>query len=246
MTSRIMIQSGSASHVGKVRKENQDRCGWFKFKGSAGYLIIVADGMGGHFGGGLAAQTAIDSFEKAFQSSPMNPIDSAEKAFNMTIAQLQSLSKGDSSLINMGTTVSLVIYYNGLIYTAHIGDSRIYYFSALGAEQISQDHSMVQEMVRQGLITSEQARNRHDDNVLIKAITSQCSDKPDYYPTITPEIGDVILVCSDGLWKMVSNSLIHETVVKYDAQDAADELVKLANANGGEDNVSVSLMKFVR
>ncbi len=244
MTVRFDVKLGFATHVGSTRKENQDRCGWFELIDPPGYVILVADGMGGHSGGAVAAQIAFNAVRKVLLRPFTDPSIAIREAFASVADSLQTTASRQPRLKTMGTTLSLALYTGGFLFPAHIGDSRIYRINPRGIRQISEDHSMVQEMVRQGLITSEEARCRTDDNVLTKALTASQFDEPDFYDALEIKAGDCILVCSDGLWKMASDEEIFAAVNDRKAQDAADELVRRANANGGEDNIAVGVMQF--
>jgi len=245
MSLKLNYQIGSATHAGKVRLENQDRCVSFYLPNSKGCIILVADGMGGHKGGSIAAELVTKSIHTVFNKPFRKPEQALKESF--INAQSKMVSKADKlpEFNNMGTTVSVACYFNNKVYAAHIGDSRIYKFNSTDTAQISTDHSFVQEMIRQGVLTPKQARNHPDDNVLVRALTASFYDPPDIINPIQPHAGDVYLVCSDGLWKMLTDDEMHKIVIKNDAQTAADELVDMANANGGKDNIAVSIMKIL-
>lgn len=245
MSLKLDYQIGSATHAGKVRLENQDRCASFSLPNSKGCVILVADGMGGHKGGSIAAEIATESICTVFNK----PFRKPEQALKESLISAQSKMVSRVAKIpefkDMGTTVSVVCYFNNKVHAAHIGDSRIYKFNSTDTTQISTDHSFVQEMIRQGVLTPKQARNHPDDNVLVRALTASFYDPPDIINPIQPNAGDVFLVCSDGLWKMLTDDEMQKVVINKDAQEAADELVDMANANGGVDNISVSILKII-
>lgn len=245
MSLKLDYQIGSATHAGKVRQENQDRCAAFTLPNSKGCVMFVADGMGGHQGGSTASRIADESVHAVFSMPFKKPEQALKDSFTRAYDSLVSEVAKTPRFKDMGTTVSIVCYTNNAIYSAHIGDSRIYRFNSGCITQISTDHSFVQEMIRQGVLTEKQALNHPDDNVLIRALTASVFDPPDIYDPIRPNIGDVFLACSDGLWKMLSDDEMHKVVVNKDAQTAAEELVDHANANGGKDNISVSILKIV-
>ena len=245
MSLKLDYQIGSATHVGRVRLENQDRCVSFDLPDSKGCVILVADGMGGHQGGSNAAEIAAESVRFVLNRPFKKPEQALKDSFARAHKILVKEAASTPAYRNMGTTVSIVCYSNSKIFCAHIGDSRIYKFDSTGTTQLSTDHSFVQEMIRQGVLTKKQAQNHPDDNVLVKALTASTSDPPDIIGPIQPKADDVFIVCSDGLWKMLSDDKMCKIAIGSDAQTATEELVDNANANGGKDNIAVSVLKIL-
>lgn len=244
MTARFHVQAGAATHVGRLRRENQDRCGWFQILNPPGWVILAADGMGGHSGGATAAQITLDAVKTILNTPFSGPALALRQVFAAASDALGQAAVHHPDLQTMGTTLSLALFTDGHIFTGHIGDSRIYRINRQGLIQISRDHSMVQEMVRRGIITAEEAIRRPDDNVLTKALTASQYDEPDFYEPFEAQAGDRLLVCSDGLWKMTPDAEIFAAFSHRNAQEAAEELVRLANSHGGEDNIAVSIIQF--
>lgn len=249
MFNKIRIEIGICCHTGKIKRENQDRCGSFKLPKSNCFGIVVADGMGGHYGGGVAAEIARDSiiktFEEKFKKSKglsQNPQMVLTESYTNSFRKINERSETDNALSNMGTTLSIAVIKDNLLYTGHIGDSRIYKINSNSIQQISQDHSMVQEMVRTGLLSQEQAESHPSDNILLRALTSKIKDSLDIYNPIKIIANDRVLVCSDGLWKMIGDNEIQDIVLNSKAEISAKNLVETANRYGGLDNIGVAVI----
>ncbi len=158
-------------------------------------------------------------------------------------SKVYETSKEDPELTGMGTTLIVVLVYRGRIHIGHIGDSRVYRIRQNVMRQITKDHSYVQELVKQGAITEDEAKNHPQKNALLKVLGCEKSIKPDI---ITKGFvkGDTILVCSDGLTNMVDDQYIFEIIMKnmHDINTACKKLIEKANQNGGKDNVSAIII----
>ncbi len=240
-----LIQAYCGTDKGRKRSVNQDRCGWLEIVDGEECLIIDADGMGGHSAGELAAEFAVEEFLDAFRKKHADPVKTLKDAFSAVISRLKKHIKSNPDHSDMGTTLSAALLYNKHIYTLHIGDSRIYKIDSSGLTQISEDHSYVRELVRAGVLSEELAEQHPDNNILTKAVNALTSSEPDLYDAIKAEKGDAFLVCSDGLWKMTSKEDVAGIVGEYNAKESVERLIDLANQNGGEDNISLALMKII-
>ena len=208
-------------------------------------LYIVADGMGGQNAGDVAARFCVDRFTELVRvSRERTPIQVIEKAIRQTNEDLIEKASSQKELEGMGTTfvmASLLTDDNLLV--ANIGDSRMYLVNET-ITQISQDHSLVAEMVRSGELRKEEARFHPNKNVVLRALSTQSVVSPDYYQ-VTVRPGDYVLLCSDGLSDMVEEAELLKTVSEYeDVGDIADKLVTMANENGGRDNITLVLIKI--
>jgi len=144
----------------------------------------------------------------------------------------------------MGTTIVVALFYNGIVTIAHVGDSRLYRKRALNFEQITIDHSLIQELIARGLYTPEEAHAKTPKNLVTRALGIEATVEVDVIEEpVLP--GDIFLLCSDGLNDMVDDEEIHLTLSKYSVNlaQAAQALVDLANAKGGKDNISVILIR---
>lgn len=223
--------------VGMVRRTNQDSLI------QAGLLAGVADGMGGHLGGETASAMCRDTLIEALAGKTPDP-ETLREAVQRANAAVHDRSEKDESVYGMGTTLCTLWIGREKIYLAHVGDSRCYLFSGGTLKQVSDDHSMVMEMVRAGVITVEQAEVHPMRNIITRAIGTDASVVPDILEFPRTE-GDLWLLCSDGLSGMVSDEGI-AAVLASDAPDGdkARTLIDEALAAGGHDNVSVVLVRI--
>ncbi len=240
------LEFASASDVGRVRHENQDRCGWFETSRKGSYIIAVADGMGGSVGGDIAADIALDSIKEVFNYPFVDPRKQILKSFEIASKKLIDKAEADITLSNMGCTLSMVLYYENKIYPAHIGDSRIYRFSNDNMVQLSEDHSLVQEMVRQGAVKPDNVRFHPKNNILLRALTTSSECEIDIYEPVEANVDEVFLVCSDGLWNMIEDSEIQHIAMNNSPEDAVSRLIERANELGGKDNIAVSIMRITK
>jgi len=225
------LKVGMASHIGQVRAVNEDSIGW------KGTLLVLADGMGGHQAGEVASalvvekMLALDTTVPDFKTALTSTLNLANQAL-LNYANEHRECKG------MGTTVVVVQVEADQIKVAHIGDSRAYLWRAGQCIQLTCDHSLVAELVRSGGITEEEAKNHPQRNVLTRALGTAGPVEPEYreFPV---KAGDRLLLCSDGLTVMLSNTEIGEILgAGVTPQEVADRLVAVANDRGGIDNIS--------
>jgi protein phosphatase len=229
-----LIELASASDVGRVRSDNQDR------ELLAPPIIAVADGMGGHLGGGTAAAMAVDALRAVGQGTePTALLDALTKA-NRAIARAAA---DDPDLTGMGTTATAALLEGGILYLVHVGDSRAYLIRDGRIIQVTEDHSVVAEMVRRGTLSADAAENHPARHVITRALGVDADVKIDAL-RVDLEPGDVVLLCTDGLSGPVGDDDILGAVDGAMAlQDAAESLVRMANEAGGPDNVTVVLAR---
>ena len=226
------------SHQGLVRKNNEDAA-WFDE--NAG-LFAVADGMGGHLAGEVASGMAIDGVRSLLDMTPVPDMQQIRSAFFHINRRIAQTSAQDEACRGMGTTLSLLWCAQRYAYIAHIGDSRIYRYRRAEElfQQITADHSLVEEMVRQGLITKEEARVHPRRNIITRALGTEGEAAPDLF-TAETRPGDIWLLCSDGLTTMVEDDTLHEVLRAYPLSSAAEVLMQLALERGGIDNITFIL-----
>jgi len=241
------ITIGNATDVGKVRVHNEDYMAHFDT--GIGYCVIVCDGMGGHAAGEVASQNSIISIQQFLQDPKNEDPDIPlvlKNAIEFANYQLKEMVNSNQELKGMGTTCVLALIKDDLLYTAHVGDSRIYLIRNASIKQITKDHSPVQNLVDNGVLTEEEAQLSDKKNEILKAIG--VFDKADPTVTETPiEIleNDKILLCSDGLTAHVSKELILEIVQSGDdIQKISLKLTEQANEAGGSDNITVQLIHY--
>ncbi|MCG2725574.1 MAG: Stp1/IreP family PP2C-type Ser/Thr phosphatase [Elusimicrobia bacterium] len=235
------------SDVGKSRKTNEDNA----LVADELDLAIVADGMGGHNSGEVASKLAVTVIKEKYESMIMTQAKPSEydEKYSPKANQLVFAIKLANSVIyeagntadhkGMGTTVSALTLNKDKFSIAHIGDSRIYLLRKKILQQLTEDHSLVMEHVKKGFLTKEQANKSPLQNILTRALGTQKNPAVDIYE-IPAEDQDRVILCSDGLFKAVSE----ENIVKIanenpDNEKACEKLVKTANINGGPDNITV-------
>jgi len=236
-----LIESASLTSIGQVRTTNQDFFDEFK-RPNGDRLLVVADGMGGHRGGATASRLATETIGAVFEQSSAEPSsDILYDALAQANERVHQTSLEDPELRGMGTTiVSLLFDAEGLVWVAHVGDSRAYRLHAAGMEQITQDHSVVGEMVRRGLITSAEAEVHPRRNEILRSVGVEETVEIDVAQVVAAP-GDFFVLCSDGLSGQVSDDEIAEVVQSTPPEIAAQQLVDLANERGGPDNVTVQI-----
>ena len=242
------VSCGASTHVGKVRKNNQDSFGFND------YLFVVADGMGGHLGGEVASDLAVKTVINVFESSgklkrkkikrnQSGLLDAVEQANH----QIIQTATEDSSLKGMGTTLCAVMLgvqenESPVFVIANIGDSRVYQFSNENLKQTTEDHSLVADLVRAGELTTQEAARHPQRNVLTRALGIDAASKTDIYELAIND-GDKYLLCSDGLFNELSEVRITEILTEVsDPQIASEMLVNEAVEAGGHDNVTAMVL----
>lgn len=235
--------------VGVKRENNEDAIS-IPLENEGIKLFILADGMGGANAGEKASTLAIETIRDYIRLNFIKIERTKEeiekiirKAMIEANRKVFELSTEYQEYKGMGTTVVVVLIYRGRLYIGHIGDSRVYRLRQSVLRQLTKDHSYVQELLRQGTITMEEAKNHPQKNVLVRALGCDRDIVPD---VITKGFvkGDVILMCSDGLTNMVEDKEIYEIIMKNtsDLKVACKMLIDTANQNGGVDNVSAIII----
>ena len=244
-----MIKAYAKSDIGKVREINQDS---FYISDSLDevQIYMLADGMGGYKGGEIASSLAIQSAKNYIQNnfkeiekdkdSIIQLVGSAVEYANMVIYEK---SKESKDLQGMGTTLEICLIYNNRVYIGHVGDSRIYRIRKDFMRKLTQDHSYVQKLVKDGTITQEEAKNHPQKNLLMRALGCNAFVEPDVMVKGFLK-DDILIISSDGLTNLVSNEEIFKHA-KKDIEQAPKELVKMANENGGYDNITVIVIKNI-
>lgn len=239
------MESFSITDIGITRKVNQD----FVFKeenpiGNLPNLFILADGMGGHNAGDYASRFCVEKVVEEIKISKLKtPISIIEAAIKNAHELLLKESKENVELDGMGTTFVVATIVHQTMYVANIGDSRLYVINS-DIRQITEDHSLVEAMIKRGELDKEDARQHPNKNVITRALGAAKYISPDYFEVNLKE-SDKILMCSDGLSNMIEDEEIMGIIV--DCQEnielAANRLVEVANGYGGKDNISIIIIK---
>ena len=235
----------SATDVGQKRKMNQD----YVFVsqepvGNLPNLFAVADGMGGHNAGDYASAHAVQTLVSQIQAdADFNPIKVIRHAIEAANTEIIDQAQRDEGLRGMGTTMVVATIVGNYAYVANVGDSRLYVVQGQ-IRQVTRDHSLVQEMVRLGEINAEEARNHPDKNIITRALGAEKTVDVDFFD-LKLEPGNTILMCSDGLSKMVEDRKMEEIITNPDKDITwkGDTLIREANQNGGKDNIAVILIE---
>ena len=241
-----MLKAWGMKDIGKCREINQDYISVSEEPiGNLPNLFLVADGMGGHKAGDLASEYTVAKVQEAVSKSMQTiPYQILKGAFQYANQKLLEKAGESDSYTGLGTTLVAATVKNDAVYVVNVGDSRLYKIGDK-IEQITEDHSLVEEMVRMGEISKEQARNHPDKNIITKAMGVSDTVEPDYFDTDLQK-GECLLMCSDGLTNMVSDRQIKEIVeLRTDLESCAKELIRAANQNGGRDNIAVVLIERV-
>ncbi|MBR5826567.1 MAG: Stp1/IreP family PP2C-type Ser/Thr phosphatase [Clostridia bacterium] len=232
---------------GIIRQQNEDAFNFGLFDDGVGWAL-VCDGMGGVHGGRMASTIATDMISDKIKKcySKQMPVASLENLLLSSIetANVTVYDRGsvDEELRGMGTTVVVAVVKNNEACIAHVGDSRAYKISEEKIEQITKDHSLVQEMLDNGQITKEEFEVTPIKNIITRALGIGEEVEIDFdFVCLNP--GEALVLCSDGLSGLVSDSEILKTYLNSDFESLADKYIELANANGGRDNITVVIMK---
>ncbi len=245
----MQISGFGMTDVGCKRGKNEDS---YLINTDCG-LYVVADGMGGHLGGEIASKLAITTINEAFASLIRDPemtlqanleIKSGDyKSYlkyviSVASAKIFERAARDPSLHGMGTTVVAALFRNDRIYFANVGDSRCYLIRGGKIKQLTQDHSLVNEQLKAGIISLADTKNHRLKNIITRSVGFQ-EDVDIDVAEKTVKTGDKYLLCTDGLTNMVSNDSLLDIASAKGPREACRDLIELANANGGEDNITV-------
>jgi protein phosphatase len=245
--------SAGLTDVGRKRNHNEDS-----------YLIddelqlyVVADGMGGHAGGGTASRIAVETIDKelrgardgkenpfavsaALQDSPLP--ETIRSAVERACLGIFTAAQEDPRLAGMGTTVISLMVKEENAFLAHVGDSRAYLVRGDLIQQISEDHSLVNEQIKAGMITPEEAKHSRYKNIITRSVGFEEEVQVDVMGLVC-EPGDTFVLCSDGLANMLDDKELHEVVRNTKFEDTPKRLIDLANERGGDDNITVIVVQ---
>ncbi len=254
MNLRDKLQIAGLTDTGKVRRRNEDSIGYDSVLG----LLVLADGMGGHLGGEVASSMTVDTIIEEVQTHlpaiGSGQVDSAtgfslesiciQDAIELANDRVYRKSAEGPELRGMGTTVVTLLFYDNRLSLAHIGDSRCYRMRGGQMEQLTKDHSLMQELIDRGFYTPEEARKSLNKNLVTKALGIDPTVSADLQEDLVLK-GDIYLLCSDGLTDLIEDDEISLTITEFsdNLEEAAKQLITKANQNGGKDNISVILCR---
>ena len=245
------MRTGAYTDMGRTRPINEDNFYVSEYVSRPGVIYaIVADGMGGHNAGETASEVAvseISGFINQYYSKELPPEqikDMLIAARNYANNTVYESSQKNPAFSGLGTTVTACFYCAGRVTVAHVGDSRLYVLRDDVFHKITQDHSLVAELLANGQITPEQARNHPQKNVITRAVGTEPDTEVDIYEfEVKPK--DIILLCTDGLSNMLSDNRMKEIIKgTKKMEEAAEKLVDAANEEGGFDNITAVLLEI--
>lgn len=231
---------------GQVRGHNEDSGGIY-YNPAGQLLAVIADGMGGHQAGDIASEMAVSIIQDSWQKSKELTVPEETETWLDEILlhvnhEIYELASQKEDLSGMGTTIVVIINSGDFITIAHIGDSRCYIQNENGFNQITEDHSLVNELVKTGQISKEDAEQHPRKNIVLKALGTEETVNADIH-SLSWEFGDKLLLCSDGLTDKISNDKILEFIVSQKSlKEIGQDLIDLANERGGEDNISLIII----
>lgn len=245
-----MIKAYAKSDVGKVREMNQDSY-YISQSLDEVQIYMLADGMGGYKGGEIASNLAIQSAKNYILNNFKEISKDRESIIQLLASSIEyanmvvyEKSKENEELQNMGTTLEIVLIYGNKAFIGHVGDSRIYRIRKSFIRKLTQDHSYVQKLVKDGTITQEEAKHHPQKNMLMKALGCNAFVEPDILVRGFLK-DDIYIMCSDGLSNLVEQEEMYDIVLKENIEQAPKEFVELANERGGYDNITVAVIKNI-
>ncbi|WP_066194026.1 MULTISPECIES: Stp1/IreP family PP2C-type Ser/Thr phosphatase [Gracilibacillus] len=230
---------------GKVRELNEDAVDVLTNENQL--LAIVADGMGGHQAGDVASHLAVETVTVHWKELTDSLGEHNVKGWlKDTITKVNNLvyhtAQTDASYQGMGTTLVVAVCTKAAITIGHIGDSRAYLINQTGLQQVTNDHSLVGELVRKGQLSAEDAQVHPQRNIILKALGTEEDLVPDIYQK-TWEEQEQLLICSDGLTDKVDDQELYDILMNNEVKQASEILIQLANDRGGEDNITLTIVK---
>jgi protein phosphatase len=252
----LTVEVTGKTDVGCVRKNNEDNFGYDVRHG----IFVVCDGMGGAAAGEVASQLGVETVLACFKNfrpdskhgglpSTNGDLSARAEALSNAIhrANAANYKKGSNSITQrgMGSTIVAVAVEGSFVSVAHVGDSRVYLIREGAIQQLTEDHSLVMEQVRRGLITRQQAEESEMQNIIIRALGSEDTVQPDVEDLVALP-GDIFVLCSDGLSKHVKEDRMLAIVLGARTIDqASQDLIDAANTHGGDDNITCVILKVV-
>jgi len=251
---KLRAISAGLTDVGRKRTHNEDS---FLVDDEL-QLYVVADGMGGHAGGGTASRIAVETIDKELRKireGKENPFDASTTlqdsplpetirgAVERACLNIFTAAQEDPRLAGMGTTVISLLVKDEYAFFAHVGDSRAYLIRGDLIQQISEDHSLVNEQIKAGMITPEEAKHSRYKNIITRSVGFEEEVQVDVMGLVS-EAGDTFILCSDGLANMLEDRELLEVVQKTKSlEDIPKKLIEMANDRGGDDNITVIVVQ---
>lgn len=243
-TDASLLATGTMlTHPGRLRETNEDAVAYvLPAAGDRGMLALVADGMGGHAAGEVASRIAADTVMRLYQQLDGSPPEVLALCLGEANRLICERGEAEAACAGMGTTCTVLAVRDNEAFLGHIGDSRAYLLRDGELRQISEDHSLVAQLVRDGAITREEAARSPQRHVITRALGLEPSVEPSIWRKGLPlQVGDALVLCSDGLSDLVDDQTIASTVRGLPPAEACQRLLEQALAAGGTDNISVGV-----
>ena len=253
---KFVVDSDLLSDVGCVRTNNEDSGRIFRggslaaaegeTRASQQVLIVVADGMGGHNAGEIASAMAVEILEESYEEMRKNPAEKLKLSVEKANSRIYKDAMENADHAGMGTTCTALLLQGGSAYSAHVGDSRIYLLRDGGIYLMTEEHTQVMEMVKEGLLAYSEARHHPDKNVITRALGRQPKvDVSTWSEPLQVRAGDGFLICSDGLFDQIEDDELSAAIQPRSAASACEELVRMAKERGGTDNITVAIVRLL-
>lgn len=245
----IDYRAVALTDVGAVRDNNEDHLLFIrpfdlKTRASHGCLAVVADGMGGYSYGELASKMATEIITRNYFDTEHNIVNALRRSFEKANKAIFQKASKDPRFKGMGTTCTAVVLLNEQIYLGHVGDSRAYLLKGDQVIQLSNDHTLVQHLLNTGQITQEESLSHPQRNVVTSAMGTAAKLQADFMKhDLRFEIGDKLLICSDGLYEYVKAEELRQILDNNKLNQASQALINLAKQRGGHDNISVLIVE---
>jgi protein phosphatase len=241
----LVVSASLMTDCGCVRELNEDCCQVVQpsdpdILDRKGVLMVVADGMGGYQAGEVASRIAVETVTRGYYASDGEPQAALTAAFHDANREVHRFSLVRRELNGMGTTCTALAIHGGVAYSAHVGDSRLYIIRSNSIYQLTEDHSVVTELIKQGALTREAGRRHVDRNIILRALGSSPNVEVATWEQPMPvRAGDCFILCSDGLYDAVTDEEIRLAAVAQGGAGACESLVATARHRGGHDNITV-------
>ncbi|MEM6633010.1 MAG: Stp1/IreP family PP2C-type Ser/Thr phosphatase [Bacteroidota bacterium] len=239
----------AATDTGSVREKNEDSLIFLRphepeKRTQRGCLALVADGMGGHSRGDIASGTATECIPRYFFDSSEDILPALKRGFELANKTIYQQAQKKVALKGMGTTCTAVVMRGNQLFLGHVGDSRAYLLKGDTLHQLSADHTYVQLLLERGLIKPEEVLSHPDRNIITRAMGTSAQLKADFsLVDKTFEVGNVLVLCSDGLYEYIPAEECKHIIETHSLNEAAQEMIHLAKKRGGHDNISVLLVE---
>jgi len=242
LATQFHLNVAQLTDVGRQRENNEDSMAYFipgdaEILAKKGALFVVADGMGGHARGEVASKIAVETVPKSYYQNASEEITAAlQQAVHQANAAILAAGSG------MGTTCVAAVLQGNTLYVANVGDSRVYIIRHGEVKQVSEDHSVVAEQMRAGLLTKEQVREHPARNMITRALGEKGDVEIDTFSALVQE-GDLLVLCTDGLWEFVGDEEIGNIVQRSGPEESVKHLIERANEQGGTDNITAIVIQ---